>query len=73
MALIHGSRGLIYFVHQVKPSFREAARLDDAEMLAAVTKLNIARGEHGNELPAAGAGTGNQLLFEHQCHGHDGQ
>jgi hypothetical protein len=40
MSLIHGSRGLIYFVHQFKPVFREAALLDDAEMLDAVTALN---------------------------------
>jgi hypothetical protein len=40
MSLIHGSRGLIYFLHQFKPVFREAALLDDAEMLAAVTALN---------------------------------
>ncbi len=40
MALIRGSRGLIYFVHQFKPNFREAALLDDPEMLAAVTALN---------------------------------
>jgi hypothetical protein len=40
MALIHGSRGLIYFVHQFRPVFREAALLDDAEMLAAVTAIN---------------------------------
>ena len=40
MSLIHGSRGLIYFVHQFKPVFREAALLDDSEMLAAVTALN---------------------------------
>jgi hypothetical protein len=40
MSLIHGSRGLIYFVHQFKPVFREAALLDDEEMLAAVTALN---------------------------------
>lgn len=40
MSLIHGSRGLIYFVHQFKPSFREAALLDDPEMLKAVTALN---------------------------------
>lgn len=39
-ALIAGSRGLIYFVHQFKPGFREAALLDDPEMLAAVTALN---------------------------------
>lgn len=40
MALVRGSRGLIYFVHQFKPVFREAALLDDAEMLAAVTAIN---------------------------------
>jgi hypothetical protein len=40
MALIHGSRGLIYFVHQFKPTFREAALLDDPEMLAGVTAIN---------------------------------
>lgn len=40
MSIIHGSRGLIYFVHQFKPRFREAALFDDPEMLAAVTKLN---------------------------------
>jgi len=40
MSLIRGSRGLIYFVHQFKPSFKEAALLDDPEMLAAVTAIN---------------------------------
>jgi len=40
MSLIHGSRGLIYFVHQFKPAFKEAALLDDPEMLAAVTEIN---------------------------------
>jgi hypothetical protein len=40
MALIHGSRGLIYFVHQFKPTFNEAALLDDPKMLAAVTAIN---------------------------------
>jgi hypothetical protein len=40
MSLIHGSRGLIYFVHQFEPTFNEAALLDDAEMLAAVSALN---------------------------------
>lgn len=40
MALIHGARGLIYFVHQFKPKFIEAALLEDSEMLAAVTALN---------------------------------
>ena len=40
MSLIHGSRGLIYFAHQFKPKFIEAALLADSEMLAAVTALN---------------------------------
>ena len=40
MALVHGSRGLIYFVHQFKPRFIEAALLEDPEMLAAVTTIN---------------------------------
>lgn len=40
MSIIHGSRGLIYFVHQFEPVFREAALLDDPEMLAQVTTLN---------------------------------
>ncbi len=40
MALIRGSRGLIYFVHQFKPVFNESALLSDPEMLAAVTALN---------------------------------
>ncbi|MES2461465.1 MAG: hypothetical protein V4671_12855, partial [Armatimonadota bacterium] len=40
MALIHGSRGLIYFVHEFKPRFNEHALLDDREMLAAVTAIN---------------------------------
>ena len=40
MSLIHGSRGLIYFVHEWEPKFNEAALLSDPEMLAAVTALN---------------------------------
>ena len=40
MALIHGSRGLIYFVHQFAPRFNEHALLDDPEMLSAVTAIN---------------------------------
>ncbi len=40
MALIRGAQGLIYFVHQFKPEFREAALLDDPEMLSAVTAIN---------------------------------
>jgi hypothetical protein len=40
MSLIHGSRGLIYFVHQFKPRFDEHALLDDPAMLAEVTRTN---------------------------------
>ncbi len=40
MALIHGARGLIYFVHEWKPRFRESALLEDPELLPAVTQLN---------------------------------
>ncbi len=40
MSLIHGSRGIIYFVHQFRPQSNEHALLDDPEMLAAVTVLN---------------------------------
>lgn len=40
MSLIHGSQGLIYFVHQFQPKFIEAGLLADAEMAAAVTALN---------------------------------
>jgi hypothetical protein len=40
MALVHGSRGLIYFVHQFKPKFNEHALLDDPVMLAEVTRTN---------------------------------
>lgn len=40
MSLIHGSRGLIYFVHQFQPTFVEAALLADPEMLSAITAIN---------------------------------
>ena len=40
MALIHGSKGIIYFVHQFQPRFIEAALLEDPETLAAVTEIN---------------------------------
>jgi hypothetical protein len=40
MSLIHGSRGLVYFVHEFKPKYREAALLDDREMLDVITSLN---------------------------------
>lgn len=40
MSIIHGSHGLIYFVHQFQPKFNAAALLDDPEMLSAVTGIN---------------------------------
>jgi hypothetical protein len=40
MSLIHGSRGLIYFVHEWKPRFNESALLDDAELRPAVAEIN---------------------------------
>ncbi|MBI5386327.1 MAG: hypothetical protein HZA90_16780 [Verrucomicrobia bacterium] len=40
MSLTHGSRGLIYFVHEWKPRFNEAAILSDPEMLAGITAIN---------------------------------
>lgn len=41
MSLIHGSGGLIYFVHQFKPRFSEASLLQDADLLAGVTEINL--------------------------------
>jgi hypothetical protein len=40
LSLIHGSSGLIYFVHQFKPNFAEASLLQDADLLAGVTSIN---------------------------------
>jgi len=40
MSIIHGSTGLIYFVHEWQPRFNESALLSDAEMYAAVTRVN---------------------------------
>ena len=40
MSIIHGSMGLIYFVHEWQPKFNESAILDDPEMLAGITAVN---------------------------------
>jgi hypothetical protein len=40
MSIIQGSRGFIWFVHEFKPVLREAALLEDTEMLAVVTAIN---------------------------------
>ena len=41
MSIIHGSMGLIYFVHEWQPRFNESALLSDPEMLDAVTAINV--------------------------------
>ncbi|MBE0537523.1 MAG: hypothetical protein IH624_17805 [Phycisphaerae bacterium] len=40
MSIIHGSTGLIYFVHEWQPRFNESAVLSDPEMLAEITAVN---------------------------------
>ncbi|HNS19216.1 MAG TPA: hypothetical protein PKH24_01895 [Sedimentisphaerales bacterium] len=40
MSLVHGSKGLIYFVHEWKPRFNESALLSDPVMCEAVTRIN---------------------------------
>jgi len=40
MSIIHGSQGLIYFCHQFEPTPIEAGLLADAEMSAAVKRIN---------------------------------
>lgn len=40
MSIIHGSTGIIYFVHEWKPKFKEAALLSDKQLLPAVTQIN---------------------------------
>jgi hypothetical protein len=40
MSIIHGSRGIVYFVHQFKPASDEASLLRDPELLKGVTEIN---------------------------------
>jgi len=40
MSIVHGSMGLIYFVHEWEPKFDEAGLLHDPAMYEAVTKIN---------------------------------
>jgi len=40
MSIVHGSMGLIYFVHEWQPRFNESALLSDAAMLSEVTAIN---------------------------------
>jgi hypothetical protein len=59
MSLIHGSRGLVYFVHVFKPTIIEAGLLEDKEMTEAVGKINKQVMELAPALngPNAGAGS----------------
>jgi hypothetical protein len=40
MSIVHGSTGLIYFVHEWKPRFNESALLSDTAMYEAVSRVN---------------------------------
>jgi len=40
MSIIHGSTGLIWFVHQFEPTFIEAALFEDPDVLAEVSAIN---------------------------------
>jgi len=40
MSIVHGSTGLVYFVHEWQPKFNEAALLADRRMYGAVSRLN---------------------------------
>jgi hypothetical protein len=40
MALVHGALGIVWFVHQFDPDFREASALDDPDLLTAMTAVN---------------------------------
>jgi hypothetical protein len=40
MSLIHGSRGIVYFVHEWEPRFVEARLLEDTPMRQAVARIN---------------------------------
>ncbi len=40
MSIIHGSMGIIYFVHEWEPKFNESALLSDPEMLSEVSSIN---------------------------------
>ncbi len=57
MSIIHGSRGLIYFVHQFKPKFIEAGLLANPEIAKAVGQINeqvrtLAPAVNSNEIVA---------------------
>lgn len=40
MSIIHGARGLVYFVHRFNPTFHSHALLEDAQMSSTVYRIN---------------------------------
>lgn len=40
LSIVHGSRGIIYFVHQMGPTFVEAAIFDNEELREGMTRIN---------------------------------
>jgi hypothetical protein len=63
MSIIHGSRGIIYFVHEFQPRFNEDALLDDPEMREAVTEINREIRELAPVLNSDTAADGAKVVF----------
>jgi hypothetical protein len=40
ISIIHGSRGIVWFVHEFQPKFKESAPLSDPKTLEAMTRIN---------------------------------
>lgn len=66
MSIIHGSTGLIYFVHEWQPSFNESALLTDPVMLAAVTKINRQIAELGPVINSRTVANGVEVISQNQ-------
>jgi hypothetical protein len=78
MSLIAGSRGLIYFVHQFEPQFREASLFDDQELLAEVTRINqqiqaLAPVLNAPSLPDVISANENETKVKWMCKAQDGK
>lgn len=67
MSIIHGSRGIVYFVHEWVPSFNEHALLDDPEMLAGVTALNAQIQELAPVINSAAVESGAEVTSSNQA------
>ncbi len=62
MSLIHGSRGILYFVHQFKPSFREDGIFNYPALVQAVTRIDEQIQELAPALNAATVAGGVQAV-----------